>query len=343
MKILKGAIIGTGFWSKYQIPAWQELEGVELVAAYNRTKSKAEAIAANFGIPRVYGTVEELLKSEQLDFVDIITDVDTHAHFTELAINHGVAVICQKPMAPKMEIAKRMLDMSNSAGVPLFIHENFRWQSQIRRVGELLQQNVIGKLFKGKVAFCSAFPVFDNQPFLADLDEFILTDVGSHILDVCRFLFGEAEYLTCHISTINPTIKGEDVANVFMKMKNGVSCFAEMSYATIVEKETFPETYIFVEGSEGTLHLDWEYKIRITTREGTEIVMAEPVMYPWLDPQYAVVQSSIVDCNRNILGALQGKWQAETTGKDNFETVRLIHASYASARENKTIELSTFD
>src|SRR5690606_39312970 len=70
-------------------------------------------------------------------------------------------------------------------------HENWRWQSPIRKVKELLDAGVIGNVFKARVTFCSAFPVFDNQPFLRELEEFILTDIGSHILDVCRFLFGD--------------------------------------------------------------------------------------------------------------------------------------------------------
>ena len=77
--MLKGAIIGTGFWANYQVPAWQELEGVQIIAAYNRTVSKANAIAEKFGIPAVYDDVETMLDKEKPDFVDIITDVDTHA------------------------------------------------------------------------------------------------------------------------------------------------------------------------------------------------------------------------------------------------------------------------
>ncbi|VAW12022.1 hypothetical protein MNBD_BACTEROID03-2195 [hydrothermal vent metagenome] len=62
-----------------------ELEGVELVALYNRTKTKAETFACAYDIPSVYDDVEQLLATEKLDFVDIITDVDTHATFTEMA------------------------------------------------------------------------------------------------------------------------------------------------------------------------------------------------------------------------------------------------------------------
>jgi D-apiose dehydrogenase len=336
------AIIGTGFWANYQIPAWMELEGVELVALYNRTKSKAETLAHQFNVPSVYDDVQKLLDNEKLDFVDIITDVDTHATFTEMAAKKGIAVICQKPMAPKLVVAKEMVRICNQYRVPFFIHENFRWQAPIRKLKTLLNDGAIGNLFKARVTFCSGFPVFDNQPFLAELDEFILTDIGSHTLDICRFLFGEVDTLVCQTHSVNPKIKGEDVANVLMKMQNGISCYAEMSYASILEYESFPQTFVVVEGEHGSIELTRNYELRLTTRKGTEVLIAEPKMYSWLDPKYALVHSSIVDCNRDILNALQGKSTAETTGSDNFETVRLVHAAYTSARTQQFIDLKTF-
>lgn len=339
---LRFAVLGTGFWANYQIPAWMELEGVELVALYNRTKSKAEAVGRKFGVSSLYDDAEKLLKTERLDFVDIITDVDTHRPLTELAAMHGVNVICQKPMAPKLHDAKKMVDACRRSGVSFFIHENWRWQAPIRKLKELILSREIGDVFKARVTFCSGFPVFDNQPFLADLDEFILTDIGSHILDSCRFLFGEVDSLLCHTATVNRKIKGEDVANVFMKMKNGISCYAEMSYASILEYEPFPQTFMVVEGDKGSIHLTKNYALHVTTREGTRIVDAKPKFYPWLDPAYALVHSSIVDCNRDILSGLRGG-PAETTGTDNLETVRLVHASYESSRNNSSVQMDTYD
>ena len=102
-------MLGCGFWSKFQIGAWTEVEGAELVAVYNRTRSKAEKIAAYFKVPNVYDDPEELLTKEKPDFVDIITDVDTHAHFVEMAVKYGIRnIICQKPMAPDFITAKNM-------------------------------------------------------------------------------------------------------------------------------------------------------------------------------------------------------------------------------------------
>ena len=336
------AVIGTGFWANYQIPAWLELPGVELVALYNRTQSKAEILAHQFNVPSVYNDVEALLANEELDFVDIITDVETHASFTEMAARKGVAVICQKPMAPKLSIAKQMMEVCHTHKVPFFIHENFRWQAPIRSLKILLASGKIGEVFKARVTFCSGFPVFENQPFLAELDQFILTDIGSHTLDICRFLFGEVDTLLCQTHSINPGIKGEDVANVLMKMQNGMSCYAEMSYASILQHESFPQTYILVEGEHGSIHLTKDFELRLTTTAGTEVIKATPKIYPWLDPKYALVHSSIVDCNANILNDLMGKGKAETTGTDNFETVRLVHASYASAKDKRLIDMKKF-
>lgn len=341
MEKLKFAVLGTGFWSAYQLAGWQELDGVQPIAFYNRTKAKAENLASKSGVTNVYDNVDELLDrhGNELDFVDIITDVDTHNIFTGKVAGRGIDVICQKPMAPSLESAKEMVTICRKAGVKFFIHENFRWQTPVRKLKEIIQSGVIGRPFKANVSFCSGFPVFENQPFLKELEEFILTDIGSHVLDICRFLFGEAQSLYCQTLRVNPAIKGEDVANVLMRMQNGISCFVQMSYASILEKEAFPQTLITVEGEKGSVVLEHDYILKTTTRQGTTTCVAEPKAYPWMDPAYAIVHSSIVDCNRNILCGLRGCEKAETTGADNFETVRLVHSAYQSARENKVILL----
>jgi D-apiose dehydrogenase len=340
MNKLKFAVLGCGFWAKFQIYGWHEMsDEVELVALYNRTISKAEELAKIFNVERCYDDAEELFKNEKLDFVDIITDVDTHAKFVNLAANYKVPVICQKPMAPNLNAARDMVLTCKQAGVPFFIHENFRWQAPIRKVKEILDEGSLGKPFKGKVNFCSSFPVFENQPFLAELNQFILTDVGSHILDICRFLFGEAKSLYCLVKTVNPGIKGEDVATVFMEMNDEVQCIAEMSYASILEHENFPQTYIQVEAENGSLYLGPDFEIRVTTREGTRSLEARPKTYSWLDTNYAVTHSSIVDTNKDILRALQNQKPSENTGEGNLKTVELVFASYDSAAKKDVIKL----
>jgi predicted dehydrogenase len=343
MKRLKFAVLGCGFWSKFQIGAWSELDGVELVAVYNRTLSKARMIADYFKVPHSYIDPEELFKKEQIDFVDIITDVDTHAHFVEMAVKHGIKhIICQKPMAPDFETAKRMVKICNRAGAKLYIHENYRWQAPVRRFKEIIDSAAIGKPFKARVSFLSGYPVFDNQPFLMELDHFILTDMGSHVLDVVRYLFGECKELWCQTRAVNTKIKGEDLAVLLMDMENDMPVYTEMSYASIVEHDTFSTLNILVEGEKGSVFLGPGFEIRTTTRRGTISEIVKFPSYPWADPDYIVNHESGIHINRNILDDISGNGTAENSGTDNLETVRLIWASYHSAKTGKKIKVNDF-
>jgi D-apiose dehydrogenase len=338
MKKLRFAILGTGFWSRFQLAAWRELEGIECVALYNRTHAKAEALAQEFGIPSVYDNPEELLNREQLDFVDIITDIDTHSQLVQLAAAHGLPVICQKPMAPTLALAEEMVATCQKASVPFFIHENWRWQTPIRQVKKILDEGTIGRPFRARIDMISGFPLFINQPFLKQLEQFIITDLGSHILDVARFLFGEADRLYCQTIRVHPDIKGEDVATIMLEM-NGTTVTCELAYAeNYLERDRFPQTQIFIEGQQGSLELTLDYWVRITTQAGTFAQRYPPPRYAWADPAYDVVHASIVPCNADLLQALQGNVPAETTGEDNLKTVRLVFAAYESAQRGQTIQ-----
>jgi len=344
MSNLKFAIFGTGFWSQFQLGAWNELRGVECVALYNRTKSKAEELAKRFGVPRVYDDPDELFKNEDLDFIDIITDVDTHYKFVKMGVDYGLKnIICQKPMAPDFETAKRMMALTREAGVNFYIHENYRWERPLRRFKEILDSGIIGKPFKARVTFNSGYPVFDNQPFLAELDKFILTDMGSHVLDVTRFMFGNCKKLWCQKLTVNPKIKGEDVASVMMEMDNGMPVFAELSYSSIVEDDAFTTVFILVEGSKGSIYMGPGFEIRTTTKEGTQSEVVTFPSYDWADPDYIVNHESGIPINQNILDDMLGKGKAETTGEDNFETVKMVWAAYVSAESGEIVGLKNFN
>ena len=163
-------------------------------------------------------------------------------------------------------------------------------------------------------------------------------DLGVHILDVARYLFGEVESIYCLTQKINPEIKGEDVANILMTMQNGVSCFIEISYASVLEEETFPQTLILIEGDAGSIRLDKDFKITLTQKgNDSQVTKADPPQYSWADPEYALIHSSIVACNRNILDDLLGQKEAEITGKDNLKTIELVFLSYKSNLQSKPL------
>lgn len=337
MADLRFAILGTGFWARYQLAAWREVPGARCVALYNRTVAKAEALAREFGVPAVYSDPEELVRREQPDFLDIITDVGSHRRLVELAAAHRTPVICQKPLAPTLADARAMLAACHQAGVPLFVHENWRWQAPLRALKQVLDEGRIGRIFRARITYSNSFPVFDNQPFLKEAEQFILADIGTHILDSARMLFGEARSLYCHTTRVHPDIKGEDVATVMLGMVSGASVTCEMSYASRVEHDRFPETYVLVEGDQGAVELAPDYWIRVTTATGMLAKRFPPPFYAWADPRYALAQVAGVACNANLLAALCGKQPAETTGEDNLKTLELVFGAYNSARTGQAI------
>ena len=336
---LKIAVIGAGFWSQFQIPAWLELSNVECVALCDINADKAKALADRFHVPKHFQDPEELLRVERPDILDVITSPETHRDMVALAARHRIPVICQKPLANDLGTAGEMVDLCRESNVPLFVHENWRWQRPLREVRNALDSGVIGKPFRAHVDFSSSFPVFDNQPFLRELEQFILSDMGVHILDVIRFLFGEAEWLISRVQRINPGIKGEDVATVLLQMTGGATVTCTLSYASRLERERFPEAFIVIEGDRGSIELAPDFWIRVTDEEGTRSRRCPPRMYSWADPSYALIHSSIVDCHRNLVDGLLGTGKAETTGEDNLRTLELVFGSYESARIGQRIEI----
>lgn len=338
---LRVAVLGCGFWSRFQIPAWLELRDVQVTAVCDVSSERAKAAAKRFGIPAFYSDPLELVAKEKPDLLDVITSPETHRELVHLAARSGVPVICQKPMANDFETATAMVHACGKAGVPFFVHENWRWQRPLREVKRALNSSEVGKPFRARLDFNCSFPVFENQPFLREQEKFILLDVGNHLLDVVRFLFGEAERLYCQTSRIHPDVRGEDVATVLLRMAGGATVNCNLSYASRTERERFPETFLFIEAEQGSVELGPDFWVRVTTDEGTHARRHPPPTYPWADPNYALVQASIVECHRNLVEGLRGGAVAETTAEDNLRTLKLVFAAYESASNGHAVEVES--
>lgn len=338
MKPLRFALLGTGFWSRFQLAGWKEAGGVECVALYNRTRSKAERLAA--GISRVYDDPRELMRNEALDFVDIVTSVETHRELVCLTAENRIPVICQKPMSTSLEDSRAMVESCAQHGIPFFVHENWRWQAPIRGLRQVLHSGEVGRPFRARIRMASGFPVFENQPFLRDLERFLLMDMGSHILDVARFLFGETCSLYCRTRRIQTGIRGEDLATLLLEMAGGVTVIIELGYpGTPMSLDYFPQTTIFVEADGGSVELAPGYKLNITTATGSHQLDCTPPRYSWADPAYDVVHASIVPCNADLLAGMRRERLPETHGADNLRTMQLVFAAYESAESGETIRL----
>jgi D-apiose dehydrogenase len=336
---LRGALIGCGFFAINQLHAWRDVEGADIVALCDRDPGRLALAGEQFGIAARYADAEDMLREVKPDFVDIATTVASHRPLVELAARLGIPVICQKPFALSMADARAMVEACRQAAVPLMVHENFRWQSAIQAVKARLDAGAIGTPFWARVSFRSGFDVFSGQPYLAEGKRFIIEDLGIHILDIARFLFGDVARLSARTQRINPAIKGEDVATMLLDHVGGVTSVVDCSYATRLPVEPFPETLIEIDGSAGTLRLGQGYRLVVSGPDGLEEADLLPPLLPWASRPWHNIQESVLAIQRHWVACLRESREPSTSGRDNIGTMALVEAAYTSAESGLTIEM----
>jgi predicted dehydrogenase len=340
MAELRGGLIGCGFFSINHLHGWRDVEGASIVALCDRDPTRLALAGDQFGIARRYADAAQMLADERLDFVDVATTVASHRPLVELAARHGVAAICQKPFALSMADARAMVEACEAAGVPLMVHENFRWQSPIQALRARLDAGAIGKPFWGRVSFRSAYDVFSGQPYLAKGERFIIEDLGIHILDIARCLFGDVARLTARIARVNPAIRGEDVATMLLDHESGVSSIVDCSYATRLAVEPFPETLVEIDGALGSIRLGQGYEMRVTGKQGSQMHDVSPRLLSWATRPWHNIQESVQAIQQHWVDCLREGREPATSGRDNVKTLALVEAAYRSASSGQTIEMT---
>ena len=343
MAAFRGGLIGCGFFAENQLHAWRDIEGAGIVAICDRDPARLAHAGALFGIERRYADAAEMLAKEELDFVDIATTAPSHRPLVELAAAHRLPVICQKPFALSMADARAMVRACEAAGVPLMVHENFRWQTPIQAVRRAIDAGRIGRPFFARLSFRSGFDVFSGQPYLAEGERFIIEDLGIHILDIARFLMGDATTLACRTQRINPKIRGEDVATIMLGHADGATSIVDCSYATRLETEPFPQTLAEIDGTTGTLRLRQDYRLEINGPDGFEVLDVAPALLPWAQRPWHNIQESVQAIQAHWVTCLQDGTEPQTSGRDNLRTLGLVEAAYASAAAGTVIDLAAGD
>ena len=243
-------------------------------------------------------------------------------------------------MALSFASAERMVSFCAKAGVPFFVHENWRWQEPFRQLKRVLDEGTIGLPFRARLLIDLRGSRLPEPAVLKEMERFLISDMGSHQLDVARFLFGEAKSVFAQTGQVHPDLKGEDVATIMLRMRNKATVVVDLGYPeNFIERENLPETWAFVEGAKGSIELAPDYWLRVTTSTGTHSRRIPPPRYPWIDPFYEPSEASGVPCNANLLAAIKGEARGETTGKDNLETARLVFLAYDSAASGRAIHL----
>ena len=344
MTLRRGALVGCGFFARNHLNAWAELaDRAKIVAVCDVDNEKAAAAAADFGILAFYTDFEQMLASEKPDFVDIVTTAPSHRMLVEACARHGVAAIVQKPLAPDWEDCLALVSAMDRAGRPLMVHENFRFQAPLLRAAEIARSGVLGEPTWGRFAFRTGYDIYKGQPYLAEVDRFVLLDIGVHVLDVARVFMGEATSVYCLGQAIKKGIQGEDQATVMMRHANGAVSVSECSYASRQEPDLFPQTLIHFEGTKGSIRVEADCRLVVTSPEGNFTEIAAPKPLSWGGEPWLLIQDSVVSTQRHWLDSLDAGSSPATSGHDNLNTFALVEAAYKSIETGGPVQPETFE
>jgi predicted dehydrogenase len=331
-------VIGCGFFAQNHLHAWKDLAGeVELVAVCDKDRIKAEAAAAMFGVPGIYDDAAQMFGRERLDFVDVATTMPSHKPLVLLAAAHKVPTIVQKPFAPTWEECVDMVEACRSAGIPLMVHENFRFQTPLSAVTRVVESGAIGQPHWARITFRTNYDVYANQPYLALEEQLIILDLGIHVLDMARVYLGEVTRLSCETQRINPKIRAEDMATMLLRHESGAVSVVDCTYESKQVPDPFPQTLVHLEGPRGSIRLDAGYKMVVTSDGGATTHEVSAPLLSWTSEPWHCAQESVLNTQRHWVECLKSGREPATSGADNLKTYALVMAAYQSAAEHRPV------
>lgn len=218
-------LAGAGWVSEHHLDAYEALDDRVVVAAIaDPARDAAAARAARYGIDEVYDSVKAMLAGARLDAVDIATPRELHVAHCLLVARHGLPILCQKPLAPTLAEAERLVAELDGS-VRLMVHDNWRFRPHYRRVHGWLRDGRIGEVRTATMTLLTsgllpdasgALPALARQPMLAGLERMLLMEVMIHHVDTLRFLLGPLALAGARLGKRCAEIRGEDRAALLL-------------------------------------------------------------------------------------------------------------------------------
>lgn len=201
MSNLRIGLVGSGGMGKVHYANWKEVEGARVVALCSSSAKPDQWD----GLP-VYSSLAQMAAAEQLDAVDICVPTYLHHDFVMEALELGLHVICEKPIALSYAQAKEMLDKAEAVGKHLYIAQVLQFTKEIQALHQLVSGGEYGKVLDASFERLSACPQWSAGGWLFDKEKSGLLpfDLHIHDLDVIVSLFGKPDSFTVH------TCKGRD-------------------------------------------------------------------------------------------------------------------------------------
>ena len=188
-------IIGTSYWVKgFHLPILNSLPNAIVHALCGRNKKKTDELAANFDVKNTFTDYREMLDAGNLDAVIISTPEDQHHPMTMAALENGLHVLCEKPLALSTDEALEMLRAAEEKKVKHMINFTMRWLPHFQFLRHLMEDNYIGKPYHAHFHWLSGWHAdsFDyTWIYDPNLSNGVVSELGVHLVDQARLYLGE--------------------------------------------------------------------------------------------------------------------------------------------------------
>jgi predicted dehydrogenase len=344
MAKLRIAGIGAGYFSRFHLEGWRDTPDAEVVGWCDTDAERAQALAREFGIPRVCTDAAAMLGTLRPGLVDIVTPPPAHAALVALAHAHRIPVICQKPLTPLWGESVALADAADRAGVLCVVHENFRFQPWYREAKHLLAAGMLGqphavafRLRPGDGQGPSAY--LDRQPYFQTMPRLLVVETAIHWIDTFRYLLGEVDAITARLRRMNPAIAGEDAGYLLFEFAGGPTGLFDGNrsndFVAANPRRTMGEMWL--EGSAGVLRLDGEARLWWKPHHGDEC----PHAYDRGPETFGGGCCGALQ--RHVVAHLREGTPIENTARDYLANLRVQEAAYASHASGQRIALAGYD
>ena len=309
MKQINWGFIGCGeVTEKKSGPAFNEVEGSQVVAVMSRSENKARSYAERHHIRKWYTDAQELIDDPDVNAIYIATPPSSHATFAIMAMRAGKPVYIEKPLAASYNDCIRINRISEQTGVPCFVAYYRRYLPYFQKVKEIIENGTIGKVINVQLRFSVPPRDLDYknekelpwrlQPDIAGGGYFY--DLAPHQIDLLQNIFGVITRAHGYPANRAHLYKAEDTVSACFFFENGVTGSGSWCF---VGHESAKEDRIEGIGDKGSLSFSvFTYEpIVLITSEGKQSITV---------PNPSYVQLPII---KHVIEHLQGIGHCECT------------------------------
>lgn len=262
-------IVGTSWWADFMfLPSLKSHPQAQLVAICGRNRDRAVEMAKKYDIPQVFTDYQAMIDQGKLHALVVAAPDDLHYEITMTALDAGLHVLCEKPLALNAQQAKAMYEKAEAMGVKHMIFFTYRWLPHIQYLHHLIEEGYIGRPFHCDIRYLAGYG--RNRAYSWRFDRQrangILGDLGSHMIDLARWCGGEITRVSARLPTFverrnsagEPLAAANDAALLTVEFANGAQGVISISAVAHVAERFMHQSLAFY-GADGTLESDLQF------------------------------------------------------------------------------------